>query len=145
MADPDDFRNLPLELASDARRYEPGSLNVLGLVGLHAALQLLTAVGIDGVWQRIAELNAAIESGLIDLGCELLISGERELRGPMRAFVPRRPVREVAAYLDARQCIVSVRPTTTGGECLRVAPHFYNTRNEVDVLLTRVSEAERGY
>ena len=45
-----------LAFRRDARRYEPGSLNLAGIVGLRAALQLILECGIEPVEARVLAL-----------------------------------------------------------------------------------------
>src|SRR5437667_3721407 len=44
---PDYLAQEELVLRADARRYEAGTQNLFGLVGLHAALELLSGIGLD--------------------------------------------------------------------------------------------------
>ena len=44
----------------DARRYEPGSLNLAGIIGLRAALQLILECGMEAVEARVLALARQI-------------------------------------------------------------------------------------
>ena len=52
----------------DARRYEPGSLNLLGIVGLHAALGMILEFGIDLIERRIHSLVNHVINLVTDKG-----------------------------------------------------------------------------
>src|SRR5207245_835339 len=48
----------------DARRYEPGSFNIVGIVGLHAALKLILGVGIRRMEEQVLALaRCATDAG----------------------------------------------------------------------------------
>src|SRR5438876_739523 len=48
----------------DARRYEAGSGNLLGMVGLHAALELLLDIGIDEIAAELLRKRALLVAAL---------------------------------------------------------------------------------
>src|SRR5438045_6932655 len=48
----------------DARRYEAGSHNLLGLVGMKAALELLLEIGIENIAKELLRKRAMIISAL---------------------------------------------------------------------------------
>jgi selenocysteine lyase/cysteine desulfurase len=47
-------------------RYEAGTLNAIGIVGLGAGAEYLTAVGLDRVRARLTELGRRFRDGLVD-------------------------------------------------------------------------------
>jgi len=128
------------ELAHSARRYEPGSLNAVGLVGLHAALRLHTEVGADPIARRLAALRRLLSSELSSRGLDVVGCGDSA--GPIVAVHGRRPAGELVRYLDDRGFIVSLRTDPAGRPCVRLSPHFYNTDGEMDRLCECIEEAE---
>ena len=134
-----DYASLAQELSPSARRYEPGSLNASGICGLHAALKLISDCGIEQVSRRIRMLRNRIESGLRAQGHHVL--GREAEDGPtgIVSFRPRaEDLVELAKRLDAEGFVLSTRTDISGSPCIRVAPHFYNTTEEVDRFLSRV-------
>lgn len=132
-----DYASGSTEYLEDARRYEPGSLSPAGLVGLHAALELLLDTGIDAISQRIRSLRRLAIDGLSELGCRLSEGLDRDAATGILSFRPpegRDPVL-VGRTLDAAGFVVSVRDDLEGRKCLRFAPHFYNTPSEVRGML----------
>jgi cysteine desulfurase/selenocysteine lyase len=134
-----DFVQRGLELADTARRYEPGSLNALGLVGLHAALTMLQRVGLPAIASQLAALRAYLAPRLIDKGYELLGPSGAGASASLLSF-RREGVDMPALYrtLDGHDVITSLRHDPRGRQCVRVAPHFYNTTAELDRLLALV-------
>lgn len=134
-----DYASLAQELSPSAKRYEPGSLNASGICGLHAALKLVSECGIDAVSRRIRMLRGRIESGLRAQGHYVM--GREGEDGPtgIVSFRPRaQDLGELARRLDAEGFVLSTRTDMAGNSCIRVAPHFYNTTEEVDRFLSRV-------
>jgi selenocysteine lyase/cysteine desulfurase len=61
-----------IDFQPTAQRYEPGVLNVAGIYGMRAALDLLGGVGIERVHGRILELKRAITGPLLAAGFEFI-------------------------------------------------------------------------
>lgn len=134
-----DYASLAQELSPSAKRYEPGSLNASGICGLHAALKLVSECGIEQVSRRIRMLRGRIESGLRSQGHDVM--GREGEDGPtgIVSFRPRaQDLGELARRLDAEGFVLSTRTDMAGNSCIRIAPHFYNTTEEVDRFLSRV-------
>lgn len=127
-------------LRRDAAKLEAGSLNLLGLHALGAAVDLALEVGIATIEARLAELVELLEDGLRTRGLALL---GREGPGPRRrpsgivSFVPRRPPERVRQELWERGVVSTVR---FGG--IRLAPHHYQDDRDVAEFLTRLDDAE---
>jgi cysteine desulfurase/selenocysteine lyase len=135
-----DFVSQKLELADTARRYEPGSLNALGIVGLHAALAMLQQLGVDAIAKRLSELRAHLVPALLSKGYEVLAQPANDA-APSGIVSFRRDGADMPTLgraLDANRIVVSLRPDPRGRACLRIAPHFYNTTLELDRLLAQL-------
>jgi len=131
---PDYIAQDQLALLPDARRYEPGSLNLVGLVGLHAALRLIVDCGVKAVETRVLELaRKTIEEGE---RCGLSVSGPRggdpRLSGIVSFISGRRDVADMHAKLAEANVVTSLRRRRDGVRCLRVSPHFYNSFTELE-------------
>jgi cysteine desulfurase / selenocysteine lyase len=127
-----------LELRSDARRYEAGSTNLLGLVGLHAAMELLLEVGVADIAAEILRKRKWLVQALRERGCEVLHADAPEANaGGMVSF--HKPGTDLAPLHDrltSGGIITSLRADRSGRQYLRLSPHFYNT----DAELARVVE-----
>ncbi|MBM3882921.1 MAG: aminotransferase class V-fold PLP-dependent enzyme [Verrucomicrobia bacterium] len=122
-----------LVLKPDARRYEAGSANLLGLVGLKAALELLLEIGIDAIAARLLELRAFLIRALQDRGYSVLYPDAPPAHAS--AIVScHRPGTDLAAVhqrLAVAGVQTSLRADRTGRQYLRFSPHFYNTQPEL--------------
>lgn len=131
-----DFLQQQLDYAPSARRYEPGSLNALGVVGVSAALQLLAAAGIPAIAGRISQLRARLVPELEHRGYEVLGGAAAQGSGIISFQRHGADMQQLYRALDAHKIITSLRQDPGGRACLRVAPHFYNTDAELEQLLS---------
>jgi len=124
-------------LRTDARRYELGSQNLLGLAGLRAALDLLGEVGLDAIARDLARKRARLVTGLLDQGAKVLQPNPApEHASGIVSFRPHREdVRVVHERLTAGGVTSSLRVDRAGGRWIRFSPHYYNTEPELQEAL----------
>lgn len=126
-----DWQRLEIDWAAGARRLESGTANVAAIHGLGASLELLAEVGAERVERRAVELAERAAARLEQRGWQPV--GRRDGQTLPSAIVaarhPRHDADEVAARLRRRGVVVASR----GGR-VRVAPHFYNSEEEIDRL-----------
>jgi selenocysteine lyase/cysteine desulfurase len=135
-----DFSTLRLEFADSARRYEPGSLNALGIVGLHAALALLQGIGTPAIAARLRDLRGQLLAGLNERGYEIVGSAAADWPTGITSFRPAAgDVLALYRRLGDAGLVVSLRDDPLGNRCIRVSPHFYNTEAEIQALLGQLS------
>jgi cysteine desulfurase/selenocysteine lyase len=136
---PKEFLNIKLEFPDSAKRYEPGSLNIVGLIGLHAALSLILEIEVSVIAKQIKILRTGLTDGLMRKGYNVLgVSSPAQATGI--ASFKRDDKETVALYqkLDKSGIIVSLRDDLMGGKCIRVSPHFYNTEKEIHKFLSNI-------
>lgn len=125
-----DFR---FEYRDDARRFEPGCWNIVGMKGLAASLKVLLDLGVDEMWKSIRELDDILVEGLRRLGCTVESPTDNESRsGVVIASVPDGgpEVRDLEQRLKAEHIDIAARRGR-----LRIAPHGYNTPAQVEAFL----------
>jgi cysteine desulfurase/selenocysteine lyase len=132
VVDRDDYYRYDSPLRDNGERFEPGSLNVVGLLGMAAALELLLSVGLDTIEDRILALTDFLIAGLEARGCQITspIAHRRERSGIVCFQHPGMASDELAERLQAADVVVSLR-----GNVIRVSPHFYNTEADLGRLL----------
>jgi selenocysteine lyase/cysteine desulfurase len=134
-----DFEAPKFELKGDARRFEEGSLNVMGIIGLGAAIELLFDVGIKNIEEQVLDLGDIIIREAEKRGFKVLGSRKRKERGGnitvSGAFDPY----SIRDGLHKKGILVNVR-----SRGIRISPHFYNMEeeiqacfNEIDVLISK--------
>jgi len=128
-----DFDHPRLALKSDALRFEEGSQNLLGIIGLGAAVDLLLEVGIDNIEKRVLFLGDCIIEHLDRRGLELLTPREHGERGGGITFRGGFDPSALRDRLREKGILVNVR-----GGGLRVSPHFYNRPQEIERLFQAI-------
>ena len=121
-----DFDNPAFRLKSDAMRFEEGSMNLMGILGLGAAIDLLFEVGIENIERRVLDLGDLIVHEAEKRGYALLTSKDREERGGNITICGKFDAAKMKDALREKGIMVNVR---AGG--IRVSPHFYNTEEEI--------------
>ncbi|MEE9591775.1 MAG: aminotransferase class V-fold PLP-dependent enzyme [Thermodesulfobacteriota bacterium] len=123
------------ELRRDARKFEEGSPNMLGIYGLGASLETLMEIGIGRIEKRIESINEIIINGLKELGIIIHSPlGKAERSGILLFTVPGRDDKRLYECLSRKDILCSLRQ---GG--IRISPHFYNNEDDVNKLLQTVS------
>jgi cysteine desulfurase / selenocysteine lyase len=129
-----------LTLRSGAHRYEAGSANLLGLVGLHAAMELLLEVGIENIAAELLRKRASVVPMIQQKGYTVLHpkAPPENASGIVTFSREDADMRELHQKLDAVNMVTSLRADRTGRQYIRLSPHFYNTDEElqrvIDVL-----------
>ena len=121
----------------DAGRYEAGTLNLPGFVGLNAAVELLLELGVEAIATELLRKRAWLVPAAQAQGWEVLhadcpaanASGIISLRHP-KADMPA-----LHARLAEAEIVASLRTTRTKEKYLRLSPHFYNTDSELQRVL----------
>lgn len=117
----------------DARRYEAGTGNWLGLVGLHAAMELLFEIGIENVAAELLRKRAWLVPALQAKGYTVLYADAPPPSGSSIVTF-HRPNTDMAAVhqrLEQANILTSLRTDRAGRHYLRLSPHFYNTDAEL--------------
>lgn len=135
-----------IEFEEGGRRYEPGVLNIAGIYGMRAAINLIRETGLETVSSMILERRDQLQRGLSTLGFEFL---GPDLSEPLRSGIltTRHPSHDPArlfTVLEQAGISASCRKTRNHGTWLRFSPHFYNTAAEIERVLDVMSEAVKS-
>ncbi|MEM9419277.1 MAG: aminotransferase class V-fold PLP-dependent enzyme [Planctomycetota bacterium] len=137
MVDAGNYGDYQFRFQDDARRFEPGSWNIPGIVALGASLELLLRVGIDGVWSRVEALTHRLVDGLEEKGYSVFTPRAlpEERSGIVIFDLPELlqdalDPRQLVADLQKQGMVIVVREGR-----LRASPHFYNTSAQIERLL----------
>jgi selenocysteine lyase/cysteine desulfurase len=117
-----------------AQRYEPGVLNVTGVYGMQASLEMLEATGLETVSSTILDVRDHLHGLLEQMGFEFLSpSCEEPLRsGIVTARHTGADINSLFSALERARITASLRVARESGEWLRFSPHFYNTRADME-------------
>jgi cysteine desulfurase family protein len=143
-------------------RYESGTLNGVGIVGLGAAAEHLLGVGVDAVHRRLSELGARFRAALADVD-EIVMNGPADPAagvGILSLNVAGAPCATVSRFLDDEwgvmtraglHCSPAAHRSlgTAPGGTVRFSWSHETTEQEIDVavealrtIATRVQPAE---
>jgi cysteine desulfurase/selenocysteine lyase len=129
-----------IEFLPTAQRYEPGALNISGIYGMRAALDLIASAGIDAILARLISLKQALAKALLPAGFQFLgpLDGPNA-SGITTLFHPGRDSAALYRALELNNVVASLRFDRAGRQYIRLSPHFYNTLDEfsrvADILL----------
>jgi cysteine desulfurase/selenocysteine lyase len=120
-----------LDFRDGAVRFEGGTLNEIGICGLGQAIELFLRVGPEKIEQHLLSLNEYLTRNVEERGYRVISTGRREDRSAIVVFEG-----EGFSAEDACQRLASLGIITSArlGR-LRVAPHFYNSREDIDRLV----------
>lgn len=127
-----DYGHYDFTFRPDAARYESGTPNVPGFLGLRASLDLLMDVGIETISARIKALTDRLVTGVERKGYRVVSPREANAWSGAVVFVSdRHDHANLAARLRKENRIeLAVREGR-----LRCSPHFYNTDQQIDRLI----------
>ena len=128
-------------IAQSAKRFEAGSPNSLGQVGLHAALELLHQIGTDRIEQRVLA-NTANLMGCLERvpGVELVSRREVERRSGIVGF---RSARMSPALIHQGLGKLGVA-CAVRDRCVRLSPHYYQGADEIEAACGLIGEVLAG-
>jgi cysteine desulfurase / selenocysteine lyase len=126
-----DYLSHDLDFRDGAVCFEGGTLNVPGICGTGEALGLFLQVGPQRIEEHLLALNDYFSRQLAARGYHVTSpSAHNERSGILVCRHPEFRSEQICTHLDSRNIIVSARL-----DGLRIAPHFYNTREDADALL----------
>jgi len=137
-ADWKDFYDIftPKPLKTTAARFEPGTKNYFGIVGLQKCLRLFLEIGIDKVESQIYHLTDYLISEISSSKFETITPRARSKRAGIVSFRRKdKAGQELYLKLKQNRVVVSLRQ-----EYLRISPHFYNTIEEIEHLIKIIKD-----
>jgi selenocysteine lyase/cysteine desulfurase len=126
-----DFTRIELNYKNTAERYEGGTMNMAGFIGLNASLELLLRLGQKAISERVLETT--------DLACHRLSAAGAVIESPREpghasgivSFrVPGRDPDALRKQLHERGVVVSCRAGR-----LRLSAHGYNDESDIERLV----------
>ena len=126
-----------IRFSDTAQRYEPGVLNVAGIYGMKAAIEMLTAIGLDKISERILGLKKHLVDALKALGFEFIAPTAGTNASGITTFShPQADMAALFRSLEQNNIVASLRFDRQGKQYIRVSPHFYNTVEELDQVIS---------
>lgn len=127
----DKYTEYNLTFRDSAEKFEGGVPNYTGVFGFDESLKLFHQTGLEAIEARVLELSDHLCEGIAERGYRLLSHREPSEKSGTVTFVSDYlSADEIFERLSSAGVIVSLREGA-----IRVAPHFYNTKDEIDRLL----------
>jgi selenocysteine lyase/cysteine desulfurase len=135
---PDFVAQETIEFRGGAAKFEAGTHNLIGLVGLLAAMELALEIGVDNIAAELLRKRAWLVPALQAKGCTVLNAEPRpeNAGGITSFFAPGKNLAELHQKLADAGVVASLRTDRKGQNFIRLSPHYYNT----DAELRRVAE-----
>lgn len=128
---PEEYLNYRYVPKKTAAKFESGAPNVVGILGMAAAMEVLLEIGIPNVEKHILHLTDRLCEGLLKRGYEVYSSRkEGEKSGIVVFSSEEHSAEELHRRLLEKNIVTSVRYGR-----VRVSPHFHNTPEQIDLLL----------
>ena len=130
---PWDMRNFEQNWAPISRHLEVGTYNMIGITGLHASLTTFEEIGYSNVYSRIHEHSNYLYERLSKIkDVHLLTPTDPDFRSGIVTF-------KVDGMNECDQFVSNLKKekiTLSSREgFIRISPHFYNQREELDIVL----------
>jgi len=122
-----------IEFRGGAKKFEAGTHNLVGLVGLLAAMELALEIGVDVMAADLLRKRAGLVPALQAKGFTVLNAEPKpeNASGITSFFAPDQDMAALHQKLLAGGVHASLRTDRSGRKYLRFAPHFYNTDAEL--------------
>ncbi len=129
---PGDFDRHDWQPAANARRFECGSPNLLGIHGLEASLSWLEEIGLEQIWVQLQARTSHLIEQIDQRGFELLTPRDPARRAGIITFcVPDFPADQIYRELMAHRVLCAQR-----GGGIRFSPHCYTSFEVIDSAMT---------
>lgn len=134
---PDEFLHYPQELSETARRYETGGYSSAAIPAAVEMLKLFFKIGIVNIYEHLKKITSIFTDGLKMLDYRLFTNEDLNVRSGIVTFFPedRSQTQPLFDYLTANGVVLSQRESM-----LRIAPHFYNTAEEMNRVLELIDQ-----
>lgn len=127
--------NYKIKLKNTANVFQGGTLNSLGIHIFNTSLKLLKDFGFSRIEERVISNTKYLRKKLNEIGINCLIDEveERYFSG-ITAFKVYN-VEKLFKYLEEEKIVCSLREGF-----IRLSPHFYNTFDDIDVVIKSIKE-----
>ena len=137
-------------LKSLPTRLEAGTPNIAGVIGLGAAIDYLSKIGMDNILEHEKNLRKYLVNKLVDIKHIDIINLESDT-GIVAFNVDGVFSQDVAVYLDkynicvraGNHCAKILKDAVGVKNTCRVSLYFYNTKEEIDRLVELLSDKNR--
>ncbi|PEZ50283.1 aminotransferase [Priestia megaterium] len=120
--------------APGARRFETGTPSFISVYAAYEALNLLLDVGINHIHSYLKELAKFTREFALQSGLHISSPLATEVNSGITSFYMN-DASEIEKRLREKNILISGRK-----DVIRIAPHFYNTKDELEYAITELSK-----
>ena len=122
-----------IEFRNDARKYEAGTHNLLGVVGVLTSIKLISEIGLENISRELIRKRTWLVPALQEKGYTVLnADAPPEIASGIITFhTPGKDLSALNQKLAEANVVASLRTDRTGQNYIRLSPHFYNTDEEL--------------
>lgn len=131
-----DFTHIELDFKPNAARFEGGSENMAGFIGLGASLRLLDSYGAAAIGERLLEITDLACKRLVESGATVATRREGSHRSGIVAFAYPGDMSEMRGQLLQDGVVVSYRQGR-----LRISPHAYTNEQDIERLVEALQKS----
>ncbi len=131
--DPLNFTKIDFDIRDGADKFEEGSMNIAGITSIAASIDLLGQYGMDFVEERVLNLSDYAMNLFEENGFSIISCKDNKHRSGIVSFSTP-DIKRDFLKLMANKVQLSQR-----GPNLRISPHFYNTKEEINRLIEILS------
>ncbi|PYS48361.1 MAG: hypothetical protein DMF68_13385 [Acidobacteria bacterium] len=132
VTDPEDYGNFEQDWARGTLAWETGTAPTALIHGLESSLRLLTETGTERIAAHLLELTDYLCERLRSLDYKIISSRRDNEKSQIVCIQPKDGWTPLTLYAHLKKRNIIVAPR---GERLRIAPHLYNTREDIDALI----------
>ncbi|PEL12941.1 aminotransferase class V-fold PLP-dependent enzyme [Bacillus sp. AFS017336] len=132
---PFSFNPRLLDYAEGTRRFDTGTPMMINAYAAEAGISLLNQIGVSAIQDYLSYLSRVAIETAQTLGLTVVSPTDLSIKGSNTAIRVDQ-ASTIEQYLKRKNIIVSAR-----NDVLRVAPHFYNTDEEVVRALEEIADA----
>jgi kynureninase len=138
-AEPFSFATGPIVYASGAERFQSGTPNIPALYSARSGYEIVREIGVPAIREKSLRLTRRIIDHAARAGYRLNTpADDRERGGAVIVDVP--DAEAASRELIRREVIVDYRP----GAGIRIAPHFYNSAQDIDTAMEHLDDIIRS-
>ncbi len=124
-----------LEYPKHAGRFQGGTPNSIGVFALNSSLDLFLKFGKEEIQKRVLDNSKYLISNLKELGFTPLLQNEEDEHLSAIVTFDAPNADDIKSKLAEKNIIVEVRVGK-----VRLSPHFYNTKEEIDLFLSELEK-----
>ena len=126
------FNQTQLAITSSARRFESGTLNTLGMIGLEASLSLIEDIGVRSIEDCVLDNSRFLIQGLKNIALQLVTPEESKRHAGIICLQAdsKSATKRLHYHLKKNGIITALR-----AGCVRLSPHFYTPREKLEITL----------